>query len=312
MKIKYYILFLFAAYLFTVACGDSIEPKDVLLSATPQSVVRGTSSVVHITSSEDIFDKTGIQDLVSDGGLVLRGFHRESKTSAIAEVLADEATAIGRHVFNIEMGSGTGTVTISVLSGPLNQGQVFPANAEASSGADWATLYLDGMGTAWDSGVQVSAEGAPGMHVLAWRVVTESRLEVSYSIDLSQEPVIADIVVQDGAAQWIVPFTIVAAQRFENLAGPQPIIKGRVATATLRNPSSGINAWTRLFTDDDALELGEAEELSTGSVELPVRIPIDFEGDSLSLLAKTFTADRRYVEVMPVELVVYESGAVVF
>jgi hypothetical protein len=295
-----------------LGCSDPTETQDLMLLGEPLSLVRGESVSVAVTAPTKFFDRNIDEEVASPGGLVLRSFYRSSSTSGLALLVSSADTEIGRHELVLEMGGGRGTLVVSVLGGPVGQGEVFAANAEASAGADWATLYLDGVGTAWDSGVRVWAEGAPGFHVLAWRVVTESRLEVSYGIDLSQEPGIADIVIQDGGARWSVPFSIVAARSFENLAGPQPVVKGRVSNVTLRNPSSGITQWTRLFSETDELELGEAEELQAGTVEIPVRAPFEFPGDSLSLLAKTFSADRRYVEVMPVELELHESGAIVF
>jgi hypothetical protein len=295
-----------AVCLLSATCNNSHDDNDVLLLVDPQTVVRGTSVSVRITSKESFFKEDIETDLVSEGGLVLRGFHRVSGTELLAEVIADESTTVGRHEFVIETGGGTGTLAISVLAPSAGPGTVEVAGGDAcSSGAEFVRLSVIGHNTSFDSQVTAEIEGADGVTVQFVEVLTATSLEVRYSVSLEQEPGTCVVVLRDGNDEWRIPITIVAPTRLQSQAEPQFLRKGQAGFVRVSNAASKMDGLSRVMVQGDEVEYGLPEVQETGVLDVPLRLPFDTEVDSLAFEVWTFNQGA-FLEIVEVEVELLE------
>ncbi|MCP4605907.1 MAG: hypothetical protein GY847_36245 [Proteobacteria bacterium] len=300
-----FILLLTVAIL---ACdGKQDDPATVILAADPPSLLQGQSVTMMLSTLEDFFDEELELPLTSAGGLVFQELVVDSHTKAIATFTSDESTEIGPHRFEIDQGGRHGVLDISVMAEQPGPGTIKAEGNKATAGARNAILTLLGKGTKLDSDCEVEVEGADGFTIDSVNVKTERRIIVTYSISLDQEPTAATVVVLDGVKRYEVPFEIVSAKEFENRAEDQRLVKGRVGWITLTHPSAEMGQFTR-FVEEDNTETGIADVIDQTEVRIPVRVPFDYKGDSLTLTAGTFESGGAYYELMTTDVMLLEPA----
>ncbi|MCP4663865.1 MAG: hypothetical protein GY856_51430, partial [bacterium] len=191
-------------------------------------------------------------------------------------------------------------------------GTITAEGTTATAGARMATLTILGQGTGFDNMCTVHAEGADGFEVVLVRVIAASLMEVVYNISFDQEPTQATIVMEDGDYSYEVPFTILSPVTLENQAADQALTRGQVGSVTLSHAEAGLHFGT-YFETDDSIETGAAEVIVKDTeVRIPIRVPADYPGDTLSLTANSFSEGGAYLETMSVEIDLLDPAYIAF
>jgi len=296
-------LFNFVLLLAVCACDDDKNEKGpILLAADPPSLPVGESITATITAEKPFFTEDVTAPMTSGGGLTIESLTVQDKRTALASIETSAETELGVHRFLLELGDNIGQLDISVVTETPGPGSVTAEGDVASAGARHALLSIIGNGTLFDSECTVSVEGADGFDVEAIDVMAENWIEVNFSISLEQEPTQATVVVIDGIIRYEVPFTIVSPQLFENEEQGQALTKGRVGTVQLAHSQATFNQGTGFPDIDESVEWGEPEVIDTNQAEVLVRVPFDFEGDSLEMVAFTYTEGGAFLQMLSTEV----------
>ncbi len=303
-------------FLLSACDNDSKKEEDaaqVLLAADPPSLVQGESIVSTLIASEPFFSEALQAPLTSEGGLTLDSLIIRDEQTALATFKTAAGTAVGSHRFELESGGTTSELTVSVLAEQPGPGTITTRGNIATAGARMASLSILGKGTRFDSETTVHVEGADGLEVRFVNVITQTWIDVMYNIDIDQEPIQAAVVLQDGGRRYEAPFTIVSPAVFESQASNQVLVRGQVGRVTLSHPEASLHFCTHFQIDDESIETGSAEVVRAGTeVRIPMRVPLDFAGDTLSLTASSFSEGGAVLEMMEVNIALLEPAYLAF
>ncbi len=298
------------ALVLIAACDDDKDDQDaILLAADPPSLIQGERIESTIKSNGPFFAGKLNKPITSEGGLTLTSLTITNDKTARAVISSNDNTTIGAHSFELEMDGTSAELTISVIAPEFGQGTIRAEGTTATAGANMATLTIFGQGTSFDKKCTVQAEGADGFEVDFVDVITANALQVNYSISLDQEATQATVVLQDGGYRYEVPFTILSPSTFENQATDQVLTRGQVGWVTLSHAEASLGPATFFKLEDESVESGSADVLQASKeVRIPVRVPIDFNGNSLNLTAWSYSQGGAIFETMTVEVELVEPG----
>lgn len=272
------------------------------MGADPPSLIIGESITATVTSSDSFFIDDVDTPIASEGGLVIQSVTITDSKHAVISMVSTPSTQIGSHTFELDIDGVTGLLDVSVLSPGLGAGTASASDAVATAGASGATLTIRGNGTHFDSKCTARVEGADGFQAISLDAVDSSLIQINYSIELDQEPTDATIVLLDGAYRYEIPFTIISPTHYESQSAEQVLTKGQAGWITLTHPDANLHWGTRLALDDEAIEVGEIEILDDGEARIPVRVPFDFESNSLTFKAHTLLNGGSFLETIQTEV----------
>jgi hypothetical protein len=299
---KCFIIFssvLLAAFYF-MSCADPAptEKEEILVGTKPSSIRQGESYNVELKTKEPFFVENIKTEtpIVSDGGLILKKITVIDKENAIATLVSDEETQTGLHTFRLIGKNNEAFMDITVFPPDAGPGEVIAERNEGSSGADFAFFTIYGEGTHFDQYCRAEVSGASGFTLRNLSVESPTKIDVYYNIDIDQEPTEIVITLIDGDYHYDVPFNIVRHKEFENEIEGQFLTRGQVGEIFWSHRDASYTKYTELLDVETGIEYGTAIETDEG-VRIPVRIPYDFEYDSVSFLARTFTGIGSYLEL---------------
>ena len=279
-----------------------------MLAADPPSLPEGESITAMVTSSKPFFKADTAVSITGEGGLVLVSLIRQDDRHAIATISAVGGATVGAHRFIVSIKDETATLDVSVIAEADGPGTASSDNATATAGAYMATLTINGQGTHFDSMCEVEVEGADGFDVHSVNVQTEGWLDVSYSIDIEQEPTQATVVVIDGQFSYEIPFTILSPAEFDTTVTGQMLTKGRVGDIVLSHPEASLHSGTRFQTDGLDIDAGDADVTDPTEVSIPVRVPFTSIDSSLVLQAHTYSEGGAILEIIDVTISLLEPA----
>lgn len=299
---------LFLALLLASACSNDKVDTPIYLGASPASLLVGESIVVEVTASEEFFSADVTQPMASEGGLTLDSLTVEDATHALVSISSTAETVIGAHRFTLTDSDAAATLDVSVLAEPAGPGTVTAEGNTATAGASNATLTIWGEGTHFDAAVTAEVIGADGFEIVSLTLQTEAWIEIRYSIALDQEPVEAVIAIYDGMLTYEVPFTILSPLSLQSTVVDQALTKGRVGLVTFANSDASLNAGTTFAELPSGVESGSAQVTSEAEVQIPVRVPVDFAGDSIALTAYTYSEGGAVLELITADVAFLEAA----
>ena len=290
------------------ACSEDSAADPVLLAADPPAVYRGESVVVELSSLEDVFVQELEAPVISDGGLALNSLTIVDERHALAAFLSSTATAVGLHGFEIPFGNRTAVLDMTVLDPAEGPGTVTGEGLSATAGAEFAEFSIIGTGTHFDSDCAVFISGAEGFAIHSMQAVTETRIDVRYSIALAQEPVQATVTIEDGDNEWTLLFVISAPVTMANVHGNQFLVRGQVNEILIGAPGADFSTEVAFRNEGDGFELGQETVIADHQVSVPVRVPPDYPDDTLAFSFRTYSDGGARLQLVTVALPVLEPA----
>ena len=293
-----------AISLFLASCEDSGNEETVLVAVKPASVEIGESVTVELSALEPVFSTTHIAPVSSSdsgNGIVISELSVLDDRHAIASINTSRLTGPGIHAFELDFGNTTARFEISVVPSPEGPGTAAIENNRATAGAKYAKFSIWGTNTHFDSEVDVYAENADGMQIILTDVKTETWIEVSYEIDINQEPTTATIVLSDGQDQYQFPFEIAQPAVFNNELTNQVLARGQVGKVSLRGQDAMLYAATHPVNIPENIEYSATRSTTQGA-EFFMRVPADYGADVLKLDCHTYIENGAELEIITTEI----------
>ena len=299
-----------AAGLFLVSCENDNTDDAVVLASTPASIELGTQQVVELRSLEPVFNDSTVTPAISTSGLLVKSIAVIDETRALATVITDANTEIGLHRFEFDFGKSTASWEISVIAVPVGPGTATIDRDVATAGARMAEFKILGEETHFDSEVIVDVEGAPGMQILGTNIISGSTLEVFFSIDVTQPPTSATIVLMDGAFKYEFPFQITAPAAYHNVFENQVLTRGQVGTVKFGGMGPTLYEGSRPGALPVGVEIGVTYDASHG-VSMAMRVPDNFEGTELTFDMQTWLNGGATMETLSTTVQIVDRAFIV-
>ena len=294
-----------------LGCKEESDKAAVIaIASDPTGIYKGEDVNVRLVASKPFFTEDVDLSAVSDRGLILSGLKRQDDTHAVAALETDEETEVGLHEISIEVGGATAMLQLSVLTPEQGPGTVTVERNAGSAGVEMAQFVIYGDGTSFDRLCTAEVEGADGFEVRFLDIEGSEQINVYYSISRDQEPTEATVAILDGDYRYEVPFTISAVEELDNEIDGQVLTKGQVGNVIVYHRDASVSRSTVFEVPDERVETGEAQIGDDMSATIPVRVPADYEDNTLALTAKTFSSDGAFLELVHLKVQLVEPAYV--